>query len=610
MRAVVLAAALCLSACATVPAEAASPSFSIDPAQTSEGGLLRFPIRKHGSKSIHGSLVTFSVRAATAKAPGDYRDVRVTVQFGPNDYLKYSEVQTVDDGAVEPTETVTGVLTAGANARLYKGTAPGTILDNDVPPPPPPPVVACPAGTVLSAEGHCVAPPPVVVPPVLQTCADGSQIPATSTCPPVGPPPAPQTRLCPDGSNIPITQQCPVPPPPPPPVTNPMPNPDGSSEASPSLRGAVDIASNFDVNAALQKTWGDGSIPGTARPDVVGAFRFICSPGVLGRFDPIIYPGRDDAGHLHETTGNNRLSGRATYASLRAEGGSFCNLVLANGKIVEVAVNRSGYWVSALLNTRLGKVERADFWAMYYKRRSKSDPKCSLSSGDPQAEGNCVRLPNGLKQIVGNLPSGLSGPVGLRTDGGRQVHWSCSGGGAVEGSFANLRDAVRISPVCPQLAQILEFANCWNGRQLDSADHMSHLAYADYSRGFLACPKTHPYVIPVLSEKVFYSPDPVDWRPGPDGCPNYRLASDNAGDICGSRIHGDYFPAWDPNSGDAWEENDLEKVLNASGGDLGNGMQLRGASDAYYLDKATGTYRTNGNVNPNPYEDIPPMAGM
>src|SRR5207249_1731755 len=41
----------------------------------------------------------------------------------------------------------------------------------------------------------------------------------------------------------------------------------------------------------------------------------------------------------------------------------------------------------------------------------------------------------------------------------------------------------------------VNFPNCWDGHSLDSADHMSHMAYS--VRG--ACPASHPVAFPAIS---------------------------------------------------------------------------------------------------------------
>src|SRR3954449_5787704 len=159
------------------------------------------------------------------------------------------------------------------------------------------------------------------------------------------------------------------------------------------LEGETPIASNGDFNVAMQPTWGSGTIPGSAAPDVVGAFRFICTAGQVLPDDPIVYPGQPGKSHLHQFYGNEAANASSTYAGLRARGTSTCN----HGPF---AANRSAYWMPAMLDGA-GNVVKPAFVSIYYKRRPASAPKCSLTSGAPHAEGDSLPIPNGLKFIFG-----------------------------------------------------------------------------------------------------------------------------------------------------------------------------------------------------------------
>ena len=44
------------------------------------------------------------------------------------------------------------------------------------------------------------------------------------------------------------------------------------------------------------------------------------------------------------------------------------------------------------------------------------------------------------------------------------------------------------------------FPNCWNGRDVDSADHQRHLAYAVARK----CPRSHPVALPTLVLMFLY----------------------------------------------------------------------------------------------------------
>ena len=51
------------------------------------------------------------------------------------------------------------------------------------------------------------------------------------------------------------------------------------------------------------------------------------------------------------------------------------------------------------------------------------------------------------------------------------------------------------------------FPSCWDGKNLDSPDHRSHVAYPPGSKGGLAgdkCPDTHPVRIPQVMYEIMY----------------------------------------------------------------------------------------------------------
>ena len=317
---------------------------------------------------------------------------------------------------------------------------------------------------------------------------------------------------------------------------------------SPSLLGEASIASNFDVNSELVP----GGTPSSGAPDVVGAFRFICNAGQLAYDDPIVDPGQPGKSHLHQFYGNTTADAYSTYSSLRARGMSTCMSPL----------NRSAYWMPAMLDGK-GNVVRPDFVSIYYKRRPKSDPKCSLTSGDPKAEGNCVNLPNGLKFVFGyDMVSGKS-PTGY-------LKFSCQGPGAGLGEYHSIPEAMAHCPIGAQFGVRIEAPNCWDGKNLDSPNHRDHVTYGSYGDwGYYKCPSTHPYVIPSFTLGAWFTVD--------ENRANWSLSSDamlpNAPH--GTTFHADFFMAWDPQVKDMWHDYCIDKLLTCSAGDLGNGLQLK-----------------------------------
>jgi uncharacterized protein DUF1996 len=122
--------------------------------------------------------------------------------------------------------------------------------------------------------------------------------------------------------------------------------------------------------------------------------------------------------------------------------------------------------------------------------------------------------PVGLKIVAGNAKA--TGPSDSI------ARWSCLHAGQVPPS----KDFV-VCPAGTSLETYLDFPQCWNGRDLDSADHKSHMAYPVAG----GCPATHPVAVPKLRFVIRY---PVN---GPTT--GLRLSSGP-----GYTYHGDFFNVW------------------------------------------------------------------
>ena len=340
----------------------------------------------------------------------------------------------------------------------------------------------------------------------------------------------------------------PVPPPAPPPSPPPTPPPP-PPEVIPTP-GLASIPSNFAIKTELKPSWGTGAIPASAKPDVVGAFRLICAAAHLGYDDPIVYPGQPGKSHLHQFFGNDGVNAASDYTSLRTTGNSTCQSKL----------NRSGYWIPAMLNDK-GQVIRPDYVSIYYKRKPKTDPSCNANG-----QKGCVDLPRGLRFVFGfNMLNMAQAPTG-------SAYFNCQGPGITQGHYANLALAQAKCPVGGQIGAIISAPSCWDGKNLDSADHRSHVAYPPYPADVNSpCPATHPYVIPTFTLGAWYSQGPV--------LEPWHLSSDEMQGMTttpGSTFHADWFGAWDDLVLAMWHVNCVDKLLNCSGGDLGNGLQLKG----------------------------------
>jgi hypothetical protein len=323
------------------------------------------------------------------------------------------------------------------------------------------------------------------------------------------------------------------------------------------------IPSNVSVDANLVPAWETGklgAIPGSAAPDVLGAFRFICTAGQISFDDPIVFPGEPGRSHLHQFFGNTLANAHSTYESLRKTGQSTCMNPL----------NRSAYWMPAMLNGK-GGVVRPDFVSIYYKRRPSTDPECR------HIGRACVDLPRGLRFVFGydmvtdRKPSGAA-------------YFNCQGPGSTEGHYPDIVTAAKFCPVGAQLGAVIGAPTCWDGKRLDSPNHRDHVAYASYGNwGYERCPATHPYVIPGFTLGSWYTVDASLDRSGEwnGSRATWHLSSDempgNAGPMerPGATFHADWFGAWDDKVMAMWTANCIDKLLNCSGGDLGNGRQMK-----------------------------------
>jgi hypothetical protein len=106
----------------------------------------------------------------------------------------------------------------------------------------------------------------------------------------------------------------------------------------------------------------------------------------------------------------------------------------------------------------------------------------------------------------------------------RVAFWNCGPTAGVAPSSS--------APTCPDARQNslrlhVNFPNCWDGVNLDSADHKSHVAYSAAGH----CPSTHPVPVPAIALIYVY---PIT------GGPAVTLAS--GGQLT---AHADFFNAWD-----------------------------------------------------------------
>lgn len=124
--------------------------------------------------------------------------------------------------------------------------------------------------------------------------------------------------------------------------------------------------------------------------DVDAKLRFLCVFSHLSYDDPILFPGIPNATHLHLFFGNTLTDYNSTYASLRASGDGTCQ----GGPL-----NRTGYWMPAMIDSSLNKVRIPIDFQWYY-----------AFSREQLVEITSPACPNGILQDA-NFTGSISGTV-------------------------------------------------------------------------------------------------------------------------------------------------------------------------------------------------------
>lgn len=293
------------------------------------------------------------------------------------------------------------------------------------------------------------------------------------------------------------------------------------------------------VNAARIPTGAAGSstdrINATSeRPgasDGTGAFRTVCDFSHMAFDDPIVYPGQVGRSHLHAFFGNTAVNANSTQTSVANTGNSTCR----GG-----TVNRSSYWVPAMIDTRDGTPVRPSESHFYYKTGYGGVVPSTVQA-----------IPAGLRMIAGDAKNFAPST---------SASYSCNG------STVQTSKGIPNCGVGEELWQHIYFPQCWDGVNLDSPDHKSHMAYAT-GRG---CPASHPRPLVEITFNIVYKVTESN------STNRWRLSSDNYSSSLpgGYSAHGDWFNGWRPDIMEAFVANCDRTALDCHSHLLGDGRAI------------------------------------
>ncbi|GII80329.1 hypothetical protein Sru01_53110 [Sphaerisporangium rufum] len=231
--------------------------------------------------------------------------------------------------------------------------------------------------------------------------------------------------------------------------------------------------------------------PNVNRPQVGangsrGSFITQCGRNENGHFNSdnvIVAPGvTNGAHHVHDYVGNLDNNGFSTNDSLKAAG-TTCR----NGD------KSSHFWpVLRLQNQRGNDADKAGGGLDGNIGRIVRPASVTLKfGGNPQSK--VVAMPELLRIITGDAKSFTNGTTNANAS------WSCTG-------FENrqLKDKYPICPRGSQVVRTFNFQSCWDGQNIDSANHRTHVAFAAPDG---ACPAGFQ-AIPALQQRITYNVPP------------------------------------------------------------------------------------------------------
>ncbi|KAF2851065.1 hypothetical protein T440DRAFT_449771 [Plenodomus tracheiphilus IPT5] len=266
-----------------------------------------------------------------------------------------------------------------------------------------------------------------------------------------------------------------------------------------------------------------------------GLIRFGCSQLVVDRLDPLVEPGNAPSAHLHQIIGGNSFVPDMKPSTHDPAKLSTCTTC-------QPADDFSNYWTASLyFRARNGTYKRVPQKAnsgfegqnggmtVYYMQNQLADY---------QQQAKVKAFQPGFRMLIG-APTASTKEEANRYP---QLTYTCL---QTMGTRFPETKSFPTKP-CPSGIMVnLRFPTCWDGLNLDSPDHMSHMTYPASgtfeSQG--PCPSSHPVRVPQVMYEVIYETASFNDRSlWPEDGSQPFVYSFN--DTSGFGNHGDYIFGW------------------------------------------------------------------
>jgi hypothetical protein len=233
---------------------------------------------------------------------------------------------------------------------------------------------------------------------------------------------------------------------------------------------------------------------GQGRPPMM---RFQCSQLVIDRLDPLVNPGSVPSPHLHQIVGGNSFTASMDPSNHDLPTASTCTSCTFSEDF-------SNYWTAVLFfKARNGTFKRVPQFESEGLRGNGGITVYYIPSTDNQTAVTAFKP--GFRMLVGDASASSAGDE-------RKVCHRCM---PTSGDNSNINcgapDAQSLpKDFCPGgIRSVVTFPTCWDGKNTDSPDHRSHVAYAigsgPYDVGPTGtCPESHPVAIPQVMYEVMW----------------------------------------------------------------------------------------------------------
>jgi len=263
--------------------------------------------------------------------------------------------------------------------------------------------------------------------------------------------------------------------------------------------------------------------------------RFGCSQLTIDRIDPLVNPGSLPSQHMHQVIGGNSFNATMVPVTQDPPTASTCTSCTYSEDF-------SNYWTANIyFRAQNGSFKRVPQVAnlglgvkagmtVYYIRGY-------------QAAAKVTAFKPGFRMLVGDSANRkqASVPRGLCFRCETNMQQNPFGGAPCTGADTRSFPAA----ACGGGWRVtVTFPSCWDGKNTDSPDHKSHIAYpatGSFESGG-ACPSTHPVKIPQVMYEIMF--DTRQFNAKADWPTTGQPFHWSMGDSTGHGIHGDYLFGW------------------------------------------------------------------